>query len=319
MFRYVVIAVGIVTCLIISGLTLSFFWLVEKGDDPADKTLVESSNAEVIENPASVSDTALLTLKKYSLADLMEVIDIVAQVITPTPLDQLAAVGGSFSTEPLTTSGVVAWTNARRIEMNLPALAESAKLNEVARLRLEDMFNNQYFAHTSPSGVGVSQVSSNSGYDFIVVGENLALGGFSDDEAVVDAWMNSSGHKANILARRYKEIGVAVREGEYKGKTARMAVQIFGTPLDTCVVPSENKKQQVLANKQKILALGTQLTTLQNKIDSLNALDASTRRQEVRSFNRLAIEHNNLLEVTQATILEYNRQVQSFNSCAKSI
>ena len=318
MFRYVAISVAIIVSLVVSGLAISFFWLVEDGATTVNN-VINSNNGIVDDNQSNVSDASLLSLKKYYLTDLLEVIDIVAQVITPTPLDQLAAVGNTFSSEPLTTSGVVAWTNTKRIEMNLPVLEESTKLNEVARLRLEDMFNHQYFAHTSPGGVSVSSVSSDSGYDFIVVGENLALGGFPNDEAVVDAWMDSPGHKANILARRYKEIGVAVREGQYKGRLGRMAVQIFGTPLDACFIPSKNKKQEVLANKEKILALGAQLQVLQIKIDGLNALDASTKRQEIRNFNRLAIEHNNLLEVTQAVILEYNKQVQSFNNCAESI
>ena len=98
-----------------------------------------------------------------------------------------------------------------------------------------------------------------------------------------------------------------------------MAVQILGTPLNTCPIPNEALKKQVLNNKNKLSSLGSELELLQQNIDQLDLLEASARRIEIRNFNRLAIEYNNLLEVTRAAIEEYNLSVQKFNNCAQAV
>ena len=70
------------------------------------------------------------------------------------------------------------------------------------------------FEHTSPSGVDPGKLVQSYGYDYIVAGENLILGNFSSEKEVVQDWMNSPGHRANILNGSYKRTGVAAYRTE---------------------------------------------------------------------------------------------------------
>src|SRR5262249_8345343 len=122
--------------------------------------------------------------------------------------------GDASANVTLTQAGVIKWTNIQRQENGaLPALTVNAKLNESAQLKLKDMFAKQYFEHVSPSGVGPDGLANEVGYAYASIGENLALGNFADDRALVQAWMDSPGHRANILGKSYREIGVAVGKG----------------------------------------------------------------------------------------------------------
>ncbi|OHA58110.1 MAG: hypothetical protein A2571_03670 [Candidatus Vogelbacteria bacterium RIFOXYD1_FULL_44_32] len=264
-----------------------------------------SNNSEPTENITPLSSLAIGSIEKMF-----------SRIITPNPLNQLAGGGAVGLTRQLTTAGIVANTNEERLRENLPPLTESTKLNQVARARLDDMFKNQYFAHASPAGGGVAEVAQTVGYSYIVVGENLALGQFKDDEAVVSAWMASTGHKANILARRYLDIGVAAGEGVYKGQRARMAVQIFGTPIDLCPIPSDEIKKEIYANKARIDKLEPQLAKLKNEFNTTTS-PWSAGAKKINEYNKLVVEFNNLIKATQAAISQYNVSVAVFNNCAQ--
>ena len=106
------------------------------------------------------------------------------------------------------------------------------------------MFEKEYFEHKSPSGIGASDIAHDVGYEFILVGENIALGNFDGDEALVQAWMDSPGHRANILNKRYTEIGIAAEKGLYQGKMMWLAVQIFARPMSLCQNPNQLTKKR---------------------------------------------------------------------------
>jgi len=107
----------------------------------------------------------------------------------------------------LTVKGVIDNTNKQRaLNGDLPVLKENFKLNFSAEKKLQDMFVKQYFEHNSPEGIGVGDLGLQAGYEYIIIGENLALGNFKDDASLVDAWMASPGHRANILNKKYTEI-----------------------------------------------------------------------------------------------------------------
>ena len=77
------------------------------------------------------------------------------------------------------------------------------------------MVDNRYFSHTSPTYGSPYQMMRSFGLSFRTAGENIAYGQRTP-QAVVNAWMNSSGHRANILNTSYKEIGVGyVASGHY--------------------------------------------------------------------------------------------------------
>lgn len=120
-------------------------------------------------------------------------------------------------------------TNEDRAKANLKELAVSPVLEEVARLKVQDMAAKGYFAHNSPEGLTPWHWFAQAGYKYEYAGENLAID-FSDSEDVADAWMNSPTHRANILNGTYTEVGIATARGTYKGKEVVFVAQEFGTP-----------------------------------------------------------------------------------------
>ncbi len=312
MLKFIATSLTIVFLLIMSLLLGVYFLAVE---DNADSIGLEnvSSGQSVGTSALSRAREALVVLGNLAFSPLEQS---VTKVVTPGPLNLLSSVGYVSYDSRLTPAGVIAFTNEERLRVNLPALTESAKLNEVARRRLEDMFLKQYFAHNSPAGNGVAEEAKVVGYAYIVVGENLALGSFSGDKAVVRAWMDSAGHKANMLAKRYSDIGVAVGEGMFKGRRAQLAVQIFGTPLALCPVPSESIKSTIYANKEKIDNLQKELAQLKTDIGDAGWMGGSTAKTS--QYNKLANEFNKLIEETKVAIENYNSQVRIFNNCANN-
>ncbi len=130
----------------------------------------------------------------------------------------------------LSGSKVIQQTNLERQKAGLAPLIENEKLNKAALAKAQDMLSKQYFAHVSPDGVGLVELLNSVGYIYQTAGENLAYGNFNNENKIVDGWMASPGHRANILNSKYTQIGVAVIKGIYQGKRVWMAVQEFGTP-----------------------------------------------------------------------------------------
>jgi len=120
-------------------------------------------------------------------------------------------------------------TNRDRIELNLNTLTYNEKLEQAAKMKAEDMIKNNYFAHTSPKGITPWYWFEQVGYKYLYAGENLAMG-FTDAETVNNAWLNSPGHRANILNKNYKEFGTAIASGKINGVETMVIVQLFGTP-----------------------------------------------------------------------------------------
>lgn len=131
---------------------------------------------------------------------------------------------------------VVALTNGERADRNLPTLTRNAKLDEAAQMKAQDMAAKGYYAHVSPEGVTPMYWVEKAGYKYLMIGENLVVNR-KDAEQVVDAFMGSPGHRANILRTDFTEIGVGVANGTYKGKDATFAVQIFAAPYPGQVAP----------------------------------------------------------------------------------
>ncbi|MCL4400149.1 CAP domain-containing protein [Patescibacteria group bacterium] len=148
---------------------------------------------------------------------------------------------GIISTDQLTAlilpNALVDETNAVRISDELLPLKTNALLELAAQDKANDMAKNSYFAHTSPAGLTPWYWFQKVGYNFEYAGENLAVN-FLDSKDVINAWMNSPSHRANILNNHFKEIGIATAKGTYDGKPAVFAVQLFGTqsPVASAVV-----------------------------------------------------------------------------------
>jgi len=104
---------------------------------------------------------------------------------------------------------VVTLVNQERAKVGLAPLKDNWELSRVARYKSEDMANKYYFSHTSPTYGSPFDMIKNFGIKYMAAGENIAMGQ-QTSASVMTAWMNSSGHKANILNANFTEIGVGV-------------------------------------------------------------------------------------------------------------
>ena len=121
---------------------------------------------------------------------------------------------------------VVERTNAERARHGLPPLTIDARLATAAQVHSTDMVRRGFFAHESPDGRQVWDRAVAAGYAYRKVAENIAAGQRTADE-VVRGWMDSAGHRANILDRDLTQIGVGRAEG---GSYGVYWTQVFGTP-----------------------------------------------------------------------------------------
>jgi hypothetical protein len=130
---------------------------------------------------------------------------------------------------------IIALTNSERAQNNVGALSEDALLDKAAQAKADDMAQNGYFSHVGPDGKTPWQWITEAGYQYQYAGENLAVR-FIDSSDVVNAWMASPSHRANIVKPVYTSIGVGVAQGMYEGQSATYVVQYFAAPLESASV-----------------------------------------------------------------------------------
>ncbi|MBX4191896.1 CAP domain-containing protein [Candidatus Parcubacteria bacterium] len=131
-------------------------------------------------------------------------------------------------------SDLVTLTNEERALNNNSILTENGLLDLAALAKAKDMAAKGYFAHTGPDGKLPWAWLAEVGYRYQLAGENLAVR-FTESNDVVEGWMNSPTHRANILKPEYTEIGIATAEGEYQGEPATYVVQYFAAPAKIVV------------------------------------------------------------------------------------
>lgn len=133
-------------------------------------------------------------------------------------------------------------TNAKRAEAGLSPVTLNETLSRAAAAKASDMFANNYWAHNSPSGKTPWDFIIAAGYRYTLAGENLAKN-FQTSDGVVDAWMNSPTHRANIVKSGYKEVGFAVVNGVLSGEETTLVVQMFGTTTSSAPIAQVPKAQ----------------------------------------------------------------------------
>ncbi len=107
--------------------------------------------------------------------------------------------------------------NQQRASNGLGSLSADAALTKTATLKSQDMAQNNYFSHTSPTYGSPFDMMKQFGISYRTAGENIAMGQRTPAE-VMNAWMNSAGHRANILNSSFTKIGVGVAKnsgGQY--------------------------------------------------------------------------------------------------------
>lgn len=133
---------------------------------------------------------------------------------------------GQTSTISEEASEVIRLVNVERSKNGLAPLKANAELSKVATVKAQDMINKNYFSHTSPTYGSPFDMMKKFGINYTAAGENIAYGQKTSAE-VMNGWMNSSGHRANILNSKFTEIGVGVAKD--KNGTPYW-VQMFITP-----------------------------------------------------------------------------------------
>ncbi len=202
-------------------------------------------------------------------------------------------------------------TNENRLAYNQPALIRSEKLDQAAELKGKDMAEKQYFSHDSPEGVTPWHWIQSVGYNFLYAGENLAID-FTEATDVEKAWLESPAHRANIMNVDFREIGIAVVEGVYKGYPTMYIVQMFGTPaygetvpqhLDTKVSPkvpevtttSGNPTTATAASTSRGFVAGSSTETL-----ATESSQPSDGLERLVTTQNTAIVKNTSIGLTQA-------------------
>lgn len=140
---------------------------------------------------------------------------------------------------------IIALTNSERTQNDVGSLSEDALLDKAAQAKADDMAKNGYFSHVGPDGKTPWQWISEAGYHYQYAGENLAVR-FIDSSDVVNAWMDSPTHRANMVKPVYTEIGVGVAQGMYEGQSATYVVQYFAAPF---VASGEVVAESVIATQ----------------------------------------------------------------------
>ncbi|AKA69545.1 spore coat assembly protein SafA [Clostridium scatologenes] len=104
---------------------------------------------------------------------------------------------------------VISLVNSQRSKVGLQPFKTNWELSRIARYKSQDMINKNYFSHTSPTYGSPFNMIENFGIKFSAAGENIAMGQRTAEE-VMNSWMNSPGHRSNILNPSYTEIGVGL-------------------------------------------------------------------------------------------------------------
>ena len=140
----------------------------------------------------------------------------VRPTVTPAPPQSVTTPGANNNNSVTDYESEVArLVNEIRVQYGLNTLALDAELSRVARYKSQDMRDKNYFDHTSPTYGTPFQMMKSFGISYRTAGENIAYG-YATPQAVVDGWMNSPGHRANILNASYTKIGVGyVADGHY--------------------------------------------------------------------------------------------------------
>ena len=130
------------------------------------------------------------------------------------------------------TGGLLASTNVQRTNNGLSGLTLNSKLSQAAQAKANDMVARNYWSHNTPDGQEPWVFISNAGYDYLAAGENLAYG-FATSEDTVTGWMNSPGHRANILNSNYQEVGFGMANSSnfVSNGEQTIVVAMYGKPV----------------------------------------------------------------------------------------
>lgn len=164
------------------------------------------------------------------MAGLLVAVQVLAYATAPASVRVARAQSGSvlaYASGNITPSELLAGTNQARVAAGLPALRMDSRLNASAQAKAQNMFAEDYWAHVSPSGLQPWYWFTQAGYRYSYAGENLAKD-FDTSAGTMDGWLNSPGHRANILNANYVDVGFAVVNGTLVGGQTTLVVAHYG-------------------------------------------------------------------------------------------
>jgi hypothetical protein len=165
--------------------------------------------------------------------------------------------------------------NQQRQKNNLPSLVLNSNLSLAAQKKAENMFQENYWSHYAPDGKTPWDFILGAGYKYEYAGENLAKN-FLFSNGVVDAWMNSTTHRDNLLKKEYTEVGYAIVNGILNGEQTTLVVQEFGKPIaNSSILPSIEASENIPEVKPVIEKNVEQILTQKTVQPKINALNFS--------------------------------------------
>lgn len=237
----------------------------------------------------------------------------------------------SITKEQLSKESIIRLTNDARALQGLAALNENDLLDAVAEGRARDLFSKQYFAHVSPTGEQASDIAQRVGYRYKIIAENLASGIFFRNQQIIDGWMQSPGHRRNILSDDVKDIGVSVLKGTLKGEDVWISVQVFGlqSPPVSEVrhsSPSQDLLREIETKKDEIARLGERVAKLRQELESeSNSIELDRRiagndlernrdlNARIIAYNEKSRWHNQSLAEMKAKETILNSMIEEYN------
>jgi hypothetical protein len=220
----------------------------------------------------------------------------------------------SVHAAPVASDEIITDTNAARSANGIAPLVADPVLSQIAQQRVDNMFAEQYFGHVSPEGIGADDIAQTLGYDYFLLAENIAAGDLADSTTIVNGWMNSPGHRANILNASLVNIGVAAKEGTFKGKNNQwVVVQVFSRPKSHCSFPDSRLFSKLQSEKLFAARIGSFLTQQQGLSLGTTLLDTTVQTL----LTQLAAAYTDFVKVLNTQIQAYNTDVSVYAVCAQ--
>lgn len=166
------------------------------------------------------------SLKPVGLIIIVAILLIIPFIYNVTTAGKMQVLGYASN---ISVSDLYALTNTQRSSNGVGALSLNGALNNAAYAKAQDMFNDNYWAHTAPDGATPWSFISAAGYDWQNAGENLAKN-FDTSNGVINGWMNSSTHRSVMLNSGYTDVGFAVMDGTLLGEQVTLVVAMYAVP-----------------------------------------------------------------------------------------
>jgi hypothetical protein len=159
---------------------------------------------------------------------------------------------------------LLADTNQQRNADHEAGLQLNNKLSAAAQAKANDMVRRNYWAHNTPDGYAPWTFISQAGYRFTSTGENLAYG-FNDSSALVNGWMNSVEHRANVLNADYQDVGFGIANASnfQSSGTETVVVAMYGKPVTASVATASAPTTSPTASADTVQPMAKRIARMQ--------------------------------------------------------